>query len=127
MRPEDKLQLQVCTYIKYQYPDVVLTFDASGFKLSKGMAVRAKKMRSDDRIPDIAIYEPVAPYHGLFIELKAKNIYKKDGTTLLANEHVEEQAKTLAKLRAKGYKAEFAIGFDQAQQLIDDYMNGSNN
>lgn len=126
MRKEDQLQIAVSTYLKLQYPGVVFTFDASGFRLSRGMAARSKKMRSEDKIPDMLIMEPRGEHHALLLELKATNIYKKDGT-LLKNEHVEAQARTLEKLRKKGYFAVFVQSFDEAQQVIDTYMNGTDN
>lgn len=84
-------------------------------------------------------------YHGLFLELK------KDGTKLKREKdckkplkikvgrntvyedkirragdwwdlHIEEQAEMLKELRHRGYKAEFAVGFEQAKQIIDDYL-----
>ena len=60
--------------------------------------------------------------HGLFIELKKNGtrLRKKDGSW--ASEHLEEQAKVLQGLRERGYKAEFAVGFDEAKNLIDNYL-----
>ena len=64
-------------------------------------------------------------YYGLFIELKKEGtrIFKKDGK-LVADEHIREQFDMLMDLRARGYAAEFACGFDEAKKLIDDYMGG---
>ena len=65
-------------------------------------------------------------YAGLFIELK------KDGTRLKkrngewASEHIAEQSQVLQALQDRGYKADFALGFDQAKRLIDDYLGGKN-
>ena len=63
---------------------------------------------------------------GLFIELKKEGtrIFKKDGK-LVADEHIREQFDMLHDLRARGYVAEFACGFDEAKKLIDDYMKGN--
>lgn len=61
-------------------------------------------------------------FNGLFLELK------KDGTRLKkkngewANEHIAEQAEVLAELREHGYCAEFAVGFDEAKKIIDEYL-----
>jgi hypothetical protein len=64
-------------------------------------------------------------YAGLFIELKREGtrIFKKDGK-LVADEHIREQYDMLHDLRARGYAADFACGFDEAKKLIDDYMKG---
>lgn len=65
----------------------------------------------------------VMKYAGLMIELKkaGTRIYKKDGT-LVANEHIREQFDLLEQLRRKGYAAEFACGFDEAKEIIDNYL-----
>lgn len=68
--------------------------------------------------------EYAAQSAGLFLELK------KDGTRLKkkngewANEHIAEQAKVLEDLRQRGYCAEFAVGFDEAKKIIDEYLGG---
>lgn len=64
-------------------------------------------------------------YYGLFIELKREGtrIFKKDGT-LVSDSHIREQYDMLEQLRKRGYAAEFAIGFEGAKKLIDDYMKG---
>ncbi|WP_156424553.1 hypothetical protein [Arthrobacter sp. EpRS71] len=59
------------------------------------------------------------------MELKREGtvIYKQDGT-LRKDEHLEEQAIMLQRLRDRGYKAEFAVGFQEARKLIDEYLTG---
>lgn len=61
---------------------------------------------------------------GLYLELK------KDGTRLKkkngewATNHLAEQAELLEELRLCGYCAEFAVGFDEAKRIIDEYLGG---
>ena len=74
-------------------------------------------------------------YNGLMIELK------KDGEKLLAGpraknrflsidgkeyktEHLKEQADVIYELNRRGYAAYFAVGFEEAKQIIDDYLEG---
>lgn len=66
-------------------------------------------------------------YNGLYLELKAEgnSPFKKDGT-LKKDEHLEEQEEMLEALRLRGYKAEFAIGFEETKDIIDDYLGGTN-
>lgn len=126
---ESELQVMVADYLRMQYPDVLFHSDfGSGIKLTMGQAIKQKRQNGGRRAwPDMFIAEPVKAsyvvHHGLFIEIKKEGtrIYKKDGT--FASEHIEEQAKTLALLGAKGYKAVFAVGFDEAKKLIDDYLS----
>lgn len=129
---ELELQAQVADYIRLRYPSVIFHSDfGSGIKLTMGQAIKQKRLNGGRRAwPDMFIAEPVPRsfpnvYHGLFIELKREGtrIYKKDGR-LVADEHIREQFDMLADLRHKGYAAEFAIGFDEAKKLIDDYLKG---
>ena len=123
---EAELQKQVAIYIRMQYPDVLFHSDfGSGVKLTPWQAKMQKMQNGGKRAwPDLLIAEPVGKYHGLFIELK------KDGVKLLkrngefTSEHIAEQDALLHELSGKGYKAEFAIGFEQALNLIDNYLGG---
>lgn len=65
-------------------------------------------------------------YAGLYLELKKEGtrLRKKNGDW--ATEHIAEQAKVLEKLRDRGYCAEFAVGFEAAKKIIDEYLGGSN-
>ena len=121
---------QVCDYLKLRYPQVIFRTDfASGLKLPPQVAIRHARHQSSRAFPDIVIYEPSHVLYGdyplLAIELKAEGVelYKKDGT-LRKNEHFQEQAAMLQKLRDKGYKAEFSIGFEPTRKLIDEYLTG---
>lgn len=127
---EQMVHQQVVDYLKLRYPWALFRTDfAAGLKLPAPVAIRHAKLQSGKSWPDLHIAEPAhvlyGEYHGLFIELKGEGVqlYKKDGS-LRANEHTEAQAEVLAKLRDRGYKAEFAVGFDQARELIDLYLTG---
>ena len=74
--------------------------------------------------PDMFIAEPKGEFHGLFIELKKEGVRLKKLNGDWATSHVEEQARVLDELRERGYKAEFAVGFDEAIELIDSYLGG---
>lgn len=121
---------QVCDYLRLQYPWAIWRSDfAAGLRLPPAVAIRHAKQQSSRAFPDITIFEKshvlYGDYNALHIELKAPDVklYKKDGS-LRANEHVEEQADMLGKLRDRGYEAQFAVGFDEARKLIDLYLRG---
>ena len=130
---EAELQTMICDYLRLQYPSVIFRSDfSSGMKLSVGQAVRQKRLQSSRAWPDLFIVEPrlyysdqgsVEEYHGLFLELKRQDakVFKKDGS-LVSDSHIQEQAAMLARLRDRGYKAEFGIGFDQCRLIIDEYL-----
>lgn len=151
MASEAQLQEQVAEYLVKQYPDVLFHSDfGSGARLTPGQAAKQKRQNGGrNKWPDMFIaeksirtYITAAPktigkhpncqlpnagelfYYGLFLELK------KDGTRLrkksgeYVNEHIAKQAETLKKLRERGYCAEFAVGFDEAKRIIDEYLGG---
>ena len=127
---EAELQKQVATYIRMQYPDVVFHSDfGSGVKLSYKQAVMQKIQNGGRRAwPDMFIAEPQPHgrdwYHGLFIELKKEGTRLKKKNGEWASDHIAEQYDVLDRLRFRGYKAEFAVGWDEAINLIDDYLGG---
>ena len=126
-RPEEQLHFQVATYLKMRYPKVIFLSEASGARVSMGLALKLKKMRSAHTHLDVYILQPKLVqneqlYCGLILELKAKNIFKKDGT-LLKSDHLDDQQKTIDLLNERGYMACFACGFDEAKKIIDNYLN----
>lgn len=135
---ESELQVAVADYIRLRYPNVLFHSDfGSGIKLTKGQAIKQKRQNGGRRgWPDILIAEPKIragfedtwTYEnlGLFIELKkaGTRLKKKDGTW--ASSHLEEQNEVLNKLQKKGYAAYFAVGFEEAKDIIDDYLGGTN-
>jgi len=122
LQSEESLHKSICDYIKVQYPKILFNSDMSGIKLTKGQAVKASKLRSNKGYPDISIYEPRGGFHGLFVELKKEGevLYKRNGAAV--TEHVREQIICMYLLRTKGYCAGFAIGFNEAKTVIDDYL-----
>lgn len=124
MRVEEKIQIELFSYLSLVYPDVIAISESSGIRVSKGLAMKLKRLRSKGTHLDIYCLKPVGKYHGLVIELKAKNIYKKNGE-LLKDEHLYDQQKTIDALNKLGYYAAFAVGFQEAKNLIDDYLNGN--
>ena len=143
---EHDIYAQIADYMRYQYPSVIYRFDlAADLKLSIGQARKHKHLQHYRGYPDLFIAEPkiltecielkdVKPgltlvnghgyYSGLFLEIKkpGTRIFTKKGL-LAADEHIREQFDMLESLRRRGYRAEFAIGFDEAKRIIDEYLN----
>lgn len=122
-QPEYHLQCQVCSYLEWQYPNVLfLTDTIAAIKLTLPQQVRNKKVQKKGfKCPDLTVFHPAGDYAGLFIELKAETPYKKDGT-LKKNEHLEGQAETMRKLTERGYQCHFAWSFEQCKDIIDNYL-----
>ena len=133
---ESTLQCHVADYLRLQYPHVLLHSDfGAGIKLTPGQAAKQKRQNGGRRAwPDLFIAETIIVekkdgtykgLSGLFVELKREGtrIYKKDGT-LVADQHIREQHALLVELERRGYMVCFAVGFDQAKQIIDEYLGG---
>ena len=124
-QPEYELQKAVCQYLELQYPDVLFVSTGIPFNLSPQQGARIKAInKSGFKCPDLVILEGRLGWKGLAVELKAKDIYTKDGKRLLKSDHVEAQEKSIFGLVDKGYFAQFAVGFDEAKQAIDWYLKG---
>lgn len=139
---ESDLQIMVADYLRLQYPDVLFHSDfGSGVKLTPSQAIIQKRQNGSYRAwPDMFVAEPIAVPQspdgvtgvpecekykfGLFLELKREGtrLTKKDGSW--ATEHIAEQADMLDRLNFRGYRAEFAVGFEGAKRIIDDYLKG---
>lgn len=135
---EASVHYQVAQYLKLQYPDVIFRTDFSaGVKMTMGQAIKHKTLQSGRAYPDLfvakviksdgiggklSITSPDAGYSGLFLELKRPGTRLRTKTGRWATEHIAEQAEILEKLRQEGYKAEFAVGFEEAKAIIDEYL-----
>ena len=130
---EEDLQVQVADYLRYRYPGAIFHSDfGSGVRLTMGQAIKQKRQNGGLRAwPDILIAEPVPrcvdgswnhEYNGLFIELKREGTRLKKKNGEWASSHIAEQAELLQKLTDRGYKAVFAVGFDEAREIIDNYL-----
>ena len=129
-KKEEKVQLQVCDYLRHTYPDLIWFCDlASGLKLPIWLGVLHAKMRSSRGLPDLFIAKPKweyakgegVKYNGLFIELKRDGIRLKNGE-MPKTPHIKEQAEILARLNQQGYKSCFAAGAKEAIDIINEYL-----
>nr|DAS13936.1 MAG TPA: Nuclease [Caudoviricetes sp.] len=124
IKKEEILHLKVCDYLRKNYPDVLFRTDfSSGMKMTPGQAAKHKKFQKGRAWPDLFIAESNNFASGLFLEIKAENVivFKKNGK-IRHNKHLIEQDKMLKELRKKGYRARFAIGYNQAIFEIQQYL-----
>ena len=115
---------EIAAYLRERYPDVLFHFDLAGLNLSRAQAGMMKSIQGQRGFPDLLIIAPRRGfYNGLFLEIKAEGtkLCKQNGE--FANEHIKEQYNYLLKLRSMGFIAQFAVGFDEAKRIIDDYLN----
>ncbi|MET3349060.1 UNVERIFIED_ORG: hypothetical protein ABID57_000729 [Arthrobacter sp. UYEF1] len=126
MARERDLVTQVAQYLQLQYPAAIFRFDlAADLKLTMGQASRHKRLHPRRGFPDLAIFVPMNGKAGQFIELKreGERVRLRSGE-LSKDPHIQEQAAMHEDLRRQGYAADFAVGFDAAKKLVDDYLSG---
>lgn len=151
---ETTVQIQVADYLVRQYSNILFHSDfGSGVKLNKIQSTLQKRLNGGRKsYPDMFIAQPAKHWvedgdggchiqqaHGLYLELKkdgTKLVRDKDARKILKGDfklrkkgdwwdlHTEEQALMLEQLRQRGYCAEFAVGFDEAKKIIDEYLGG---
>jgi hypothetical protein len=123
---EAATQKAVCNYVRLQFNKAIFWSDLSGIKLTPGQAKAIKSLKSSRGIPDF--FSPMARrgYAGLFLEIKktGTNLHKKDGS--FASQHIQEQHQMLERLKEQGYFASFAIGLDDAINILNRYFDGKN-
>lgn len=121
---EYNLQKQICQYLDIQYHGILYLSDTvASVRLTMGQAMRNKAIqKSGFSCPDLIILQPNKLYKGLFIELKIKTPFKKNGE-LLRNAHLERQKTAIDKLNNLGYFATFSTGFEETKKIIDKYMS----
>ena len=123
--PEFDLQCKVAFYLKSHYADAMFLSEAiSNVKLTMPQQARNKKIQdSNFACPDMMVFHPSDYYKGLFLELKVKSPYKKDGTLLKTqNNHLEGQQHAIDRLNKLGYCALFAWDLEDIKKIIDNYF-----
>lgn len=122
-QPEYQLQKQICEYLRVQYPDVLFLSDTvASVRLTIPQQMRNKAIQKNGfACPDLIILEPRKGFNGLFIELKVKSPFKKNGE-LLKSDHLHRQQKTIDDLNEKGYSSMFSCGFEMTKTIIDNYL-----
>ena len=123
-KDETILQIAIAEYLVLNYPDIEFHNDyGTGARLKPYQAKEQAKMNMYRKgWPDLFIAEPRNGYAGLFIELKrdGERLQKRNGDW--SSEHIAIQAERLKELLKKGYYAKFAVGFDEAKKIIDEYL-----
>lgn len=114
-RDEDKMQIAIVEYFRYQYPGVIIHHSANGSYKSKAAAGKFKAMGQTAGCPDLLIFKrkfSCGVWCGLAIELKSENGLIR-----------ESQTAFMKQLSAEGWWTEVCNSFDQAKSVIDKYMN----
>jgi hypothetical protein len=119
MKPESILAKRVSAYLLTTYPSVPFRFDlAADQRTTIGVARKNKAIHGkwSKGHPDVTIFQATKKYGALFIELKATK-------TVHNSEHTRRQRAYHEVLKLQGYQADFACGFEEAKEMIDNYMS----
>ena len=122
MKPEELLMIRVANHLKINHPDQPFRFDLIdqigrvGGKKNKEVHGKWNRGYPDLFLPHCYRNKKGRiKYGGLYVELKATK-------TVHDTEHTRKQKIYHAILRFKGYKVEFACGYEQAINIIDTYL-----
>ena len=116
----------ICAHIRRYYPDVVFISDSSGLRVTQGLRMQMKRLRSSRGIPDLIVLCPVGEYHGLMLEIKTDDtpLFRRDGE-LIADPHIHEQHGMIIRLRHLGFAAFFVRGIDAAISCFENYIRNT--
>ena len=108
---ETQEQIKLATWLSKQ--GIKFTASANGGSRSYLEAAKLKRMGVSAGFPDIFIPIPSGPYHGLLIELKRE----------IGGKVSDSQICWLQYLREKGYYAEVCKGFEEAKEVVLQYLS----
>lgn len=91
-----------------------LSFAVPNGRTSAIEGLKYKRQGAKAGVPDVVVAFPVKPYHGLYIEFK-----RREGGKVS-----EAQQAWLDNLNRVGYLAVVAKGFDEAKNVMENYLLG---
>jgi hypothetical protein len=114
VKSEDSEQVTFVSRVRFLYPHLARNVFAipNGGQRNLKLAAQLKKAGVLKGAPDLVVAVVVAPWHGLFIEMKRR----RGGAVS------EEQREVHAALRAQGYRVEVAQGVDEAWGIFEGYI-----
>lgn len=111
---EDNFQIAAVTWIKLQYPELLIHHSPNGGKRNAREAAKFKRMGTRPGCPDIMIYRQSAPYVGLAIELKVGR-----------NSITDSQETFLTELGENGWHCAVAYNLDVVMKTVNGYMSNA--
>lgn len=106
-------QVKFVQRVRHLLKDVLIFAVPNGAYVEPNQRVYLVKEGLLKGVPDLMVAEPIAPHHGLFIEMKTR-----EGTIS------KEQKAVARRLRKKNYHCAVARSCDEAWLIINDYLNG---
>ena len=111
-KSEHDEQVAVIQWFRLCYPKLILFAIPNGGVRHIGTAIKLKAEGALAGVPDLFLMAANKTHHGLFIEMKA------------AKGKVSEQQKYfIEQAKAQGYEACVCYGFEQAKDVINNYLH----
>jgi hypothetical protein len=122
---EDKEQAALCRYIRLQYPKALLFTDLAGVNLTSHKARSKYKQRNPNKgWNDLIIFQKCDGVgSALMLEFKSSKV-KLTAAKVAKDPHLREQRALHLRLIEQGYYAVFAVGLDEAMEVVDAYLKG---
>lgn len=114
LNPESKEQITFLDWLSLQHPTIrpYVFHIPNERKAKKITGYILKLMGVMPGVSDLFLAIPTQKYHGLFIEMKAKN-----------GRLTESQKEFMAKMIGKGYHAQVCYSWEEAMNLTTAYLN----
>lgn len=111
MKPETKLQVDVVSWMRMKWPNLLFTSTQAGDRRSVIAAVMMKRMGYSNGTPDLLIFSARGGWNGLLVEIKTSTGVLSDAQQRWRDRASEEN-----------YLYEAVFGIDQAKDVIERYM-----
>lgn len=121
LKPSDQLslpiplekdeQIKLCAWLKRK--NIFFFAIPNGGSRNYLEAVALKKSGLLAGVPDLCVPIPSCGHHSLYIELKRRTKYAKVS---------DEQKEVIGRLNELGHLAVVCYGFDEAKQVVEDYL-----
>lgn len=103
--------IKIFDWLRYNNLDKIAWHTANERRTSPQAGAILKRMGVMSGVSDITIARPIAPHHGLFLEVKAAK-----------GKLSPAQIEFLTNMKSEGYKTEVAFGADEAIDKIKAYL-----
>lgn len=106
---EAQIQTRVSEYLRSK--GVLFSATTGGVAYKPHQLVNMRKRGYNNGVPDIIVFEPRGDSHGLCLELKSKTGRIRPAQRVF-----------IADLKGRGYTATVAYSYEDAKEVIDNYL-----
>ena len=120
---ERRIHKRVTSYLRHSYPDVRFHTSLDGEAMGTHQREHVGALQWGPGFPDLMVFKGNGEHIGLALEIKkdGESPYKKNGS-LRSGVHFVNQEGWIRYLRRDGWRAEFAVGYSMAIDIINEYF-----